>query len=151
LRKLKKFFQPFVKGTQFKNRLIPLSVPDEKTLLEIPSEEEIQQAKNLPYLQAVGIRSYPASNCKFEMRYAISILESRRSSCSARQFYIVGKLFEYALTTSEIGLMFSKGLDPHGLNILYAFGDANLRIPRPQGCRILMLNGGAVSFTPKIH
>jgi hypothetical protein len=61
------------------------------------------------------------------------------------------KLFEYALTTAEIGVMFSKGLDPHGLNILYAYGDANLRIPRPQGCRIVMLNGGAVSFTSKMQ
>ncbi len=62
---------------------------------------------------------------------------------------IAVKLFEYALTTSDIGLIFSTDLDPHGKNILYAFGDANLRLPRPQGCRILMMNGAAVSFTSK--
>jgi hypothetical protein len=61
------------------------------------------------------------------------------------------KLFEYALSTADIGVIYSKGLDPHGLNVLYAYGDANLRIPRPQGCRIVMLNGGAVSFTSKMQ
>ena len=66
---------------------------------------------------------------------------------STKQFHIAVKLFEYALTTCDIGLMFSDGLDPHGRNVLYAYGDASLRLPRPQGCRILMLNGAAVSFT----
>ena len=122
--KAKTFFQPFIKGANFKTRLIPLSVQDEKVLLHTPTEDEIKHAKHLPYLQAVGILSYPASNCKFEMRYAISVLGSRRSGWSESQFMIAIKLFEYALTTAEIGVMFSKGLDPHGLNILYAYGEA---------------------------
>jgi hypothetical protein len=149
--KAKTFFKDFIKGKDFKTRTIPLSVIDEKILLEPASPEEIIAAKNLPFLQAVGILSYPASNCKFEMRYAISVLGSRRAGWSTRQFHIAVKLFEYALSTCEIGLMFSDGLDPHGRNVLYAYGDASLRIPRPQGCRILMLNGAAVSFTSKMQ
>jgi hypothetical protein len=33
----------------------------------------------------------------------------------------------------------------------YSYGDANLRLPRPQGCRIGMINGAAVSMTSKKH
>jgi hypothetical protein len=42
-------------------------------------------------------------------------------------------------------------LDPHGKNIMYSYGDANLRLPRPQGSRIGMMNGAAVSMTSKKH
>ncbi len=148
--KAKQFFQNHRKG-DFKERTIPLTVLDEKILFEQPTPEEIAEAKNLPFLQAVGILSYPASNCKFEMRYAISVLGSRRSGWSKRHFEIAIKLFEYALTTKDIGLIYSKGLDPHGENIIYAYGDASLRIPRPQGCRIVMMNGAAISFVSKMQ
>ena len=139
------FFKDFRNG-DFKTRLIPLTTLDEKCLFEPASPIEIQKAKHLPFLQAVGILSYPASNCKFEMRYAISVLGSKRSGWSTKHFEIAVKLYEYALTTKDIGLIFSKGLDPHGDNNIYAFGDASLRIPRPQGCRIIMMNGAAISF-----
>jgi hypothetical protein len=144
------FFKDFVKSG-FKDRFNPLSVSDE-TILDTPAtEDEIKEAKHLPFLQAVGILSYPASNCKFEIRYAISIIGSRRVGWSAKQFGIAVKLFEYCLTTKEMGLMYSNGLDPHGKNILYSYGDANLRLPRPQGCRIGMMNSAAVSMTSKKH
>jgi hypothetical protein len=148
--KAKNFFKDFRKGI-FKERRIPLSVLDEKCLFEQPTPDEIAEAKSLPFLQAVGILSYPASNCKFEMRYAISVLGSRRSGWSKKHFEIAVKLFEYALTTKEIGIMYSKGLDPHGDNIIYAYGDASLRLPRPQGCRIVMMNGAAISFVSKMQ
>ena len=148
--KAKTFFKDYVKG-DFKERKIPLTVLDEKCLFEHATDAEIEEAKGLPFLQAVGILSYPASNCKFEMRYAISVLGSRRAGWSKKHFAIAVKLFEYALTTKDIGLIFSKGLDPHGENILYAYGDASLRIPRPQGCRIVMMNGAALSFVSKMQ
>jgi hypothetical protein len=104
--KSKSFFLPFIQGKEFRKRTIPLSVIDEKFLMEPATPEEIEEAKHLPYLQAVGILSYPASNCKFEMRYAISVLGSRRSGWSRKQFMIAVKLFEYALSNAEIGLIF---------------------------------------------
>jgi hypothetical protein len=64
-------------------------------------------------------------------------------------FEIVIKIFEYALTTCEIGLIFSNGLDPHGINVLYAFADANHRLPRSQECHDLMMNGAAISMVSK--
>jgi hypothetical protein len=148
--KAKNFFQGF-RISGFKTRTIPLTTLDEKYCFEIPSSDEIDKAKHLPFLQAIGILSYPASNCKFEMRYAVSVLGSKRSGWSSRHFDIAVKLFEYALTTKDIGLIYSKGLDPHGDDIIYAYADASLRIPRPQGCRIIMMNGAAISFVSKMQ
>ncbi len=42
------------------------------------------------------------------------------------------KIYEYSLTTCEMGVMYAKGLDPHGDNVAYAYGDANHRLPRSQ-------------------
>ncbi len=120
------FFKDFMKSG-FRDRYNALSVTDEAILDTAATEDETKAAKHLPFLQALGILSYPASNCKFEIRYAISIIGSRRGGWSAKHFGIAVKLFEYCRTTKEMGLMYSNGLDPHGTNILYSFGDANLR------------------------
>ena len=34
------------------------------------------------------------------------------------------QLLEYCHTTREIGIMFSRGLDKHGVNLLYAYADS---------------------------
>ncbi len=77
-----------------------MSVLDETAIVTDPSPEEIETAKHLPYLQAVGLLSYPASQCKFEIRYAVSLVESRRSGWSHKHFDIVIKIFEYELRLS---------------------------------------------------
>jgi hypothetical protein len=112
--KAKTFFQQFRKG-EFKKRQIPLSVLDEAAIVSESTPEEIVAAKHFPYLQAVGLLSYPASQCKFEISYAVSLVGSKRSGWTQKHFDIVIKIFEYALTTCEIGLIFSTGLDPHGI------------------------------------
>ena len=81
--KAKTFFTQFRNG-EFKQRKIPLSVLDETAIVTDPSPEEIEAAKHLPYLQAVGLLSYPASQCKFEIRYAVSLVGSRRSGWSQK-------------------------------------------------------------------
>ncbi len=115
------------------------------------TEDEIKAAKHIPYLQVVGILSYPASNCKIEIRYAVSILGSRRVGWALKHFAIAIKLFEYCLMTKQMGLMYSNGLDPHGVNTLYSYGDFNLRLLRSQRCRIVMMNGAAKSMVSKKH
>ena len=132
-------------------RTVPLTVYDENILLEESSPEQISAAIHLPYLQIVGVLSYPASQCKFEMRYAISLLGSKRKGWSIKDFEVAMKVLEYGLHTCEIGLMYSTGLDPHGQNIVYAYGDANHRLPRPRGYRIVMMNGAALSMVCKMQ
>jgi hypothetical protein len=149
--KAKTFFQQFRKDG-FKKRKVPLSVLDETALALTtdPTPAEIEVAKHLPYLQAVGLLSYPASQCKFEMRYTVSLAGSRRKKgWSLQHFEIVIKIYEYGLTTCEIGLMFSNGLHPHGINVMYSFAYANHRLPRSQGSHMLMMNGAATSMVSK--
>jgi len=134
----------FPKG--MKARTVPMSVLDEKTIEETPTEKEIGEAKGLPFRELLGVLSYPASQCKFEMKYAISMLGSRRSGWNAKQFEVVLKVLEYGLTTCEIGVVYSKGLDPHGDNTLYAYADASLRVPRSWGCQVVMMNGACVLY-----
>jgi hypothetical protein len=83
------------------------------------------------------------------MKYAVSMLGSRRGAWSVKHFEVVLKVFEYGVWTRELGVMYSKGLDPHGDNTLYAFADAALTVPRPYGCRITMMNGAAICFKAK--
>jgi hypothetical protein len=132
-----------------KPRLVPLTPYDEKIMLEAPTEEEVKAARDLPWAQLTGVMSYPASNCKFEMRYAVSLLGSRRSAWSEKQFKVLLKVFEYGFHSREIGLIYSKGLDPHGENEPYGYSDSNHRLPRSQGCRVVMLNGAAIIFKSK--
>ena len=61
------------------------------------------------------------------------------------------KGFEYGYTTREMGLIYSKGLDPHGENIIYAYADSSHGLPRSQGCRIAMMNGASISCRSKKH
>ena len=132
-----------------KQRLVPLTVLDEKAIESEPTKLEIDEAKHLPFRELLGVLSYPASQVKFEMKYAVSILGSRRSGWSKSHFNVVLRVLEYGVTTKDIGVIYSKGLDPHGDNTLYAYTDASLRIPRSWGCQICMMNGGAILYKAK--
>jgi hypothetical protein len=78
----------------WKPRTVPFTSCDGKILLEKPTEEETLEAKQLPFPQIVGTMSYPASNCKFELRFAVSLLGSRRGGWSKKRFDICIKVFE---------------------------------------------------------
>jgi hypothetical protein len=134
-----------------KERLVPITKYDENILKESPTDDEIKEARGLPYREMLGVMSFPASCCKFELKYAISVLGSRRGGWSVKHFGVVLKVFEYGVHTCEIGLMYSKGLDPRGENTLYAYADASLGVPRSYGCRIVMMNGAALCLRAKKH
>ena len=53
------------------------------------------------------------------------------------------------MATCDLGVIYSKGLDPHGENVLYAYADASLRVPRSWGCQIVMFNGACVLYKAK--
>ena len=57
-----------------KERRVPITGYDEKILEIAPTEDEIKAAKHLPYPEILGVMSFPASCCKFEMKYSISVL-----------------------------------------------------------------------------
>jgi hypothetical protein len=124
-----------------KARVVPISVHDERILSEEATVDEIAKAKHSSFNQMLGTMSYGASSCKFEMKHAASRLGSRRNGWSTKLFEVMLRTFERGLHACEIGLVFSKGLDPRGENVTHACADASLTVPRPQGCSIVMMNG----------
>jgi hypothetical protein len=139
----------FPKGV--KERWNPLSVYDEKVMMEDVTDEDFEEAKHLEYREVCGIISYPASCTKLELRYAVSVCGRHRSKWGKKQFGIMLKVFEYGYTTREMGLIYSKGLDVHGDNTLYCFADSGHSLPRSYGCTIAMMNGAAISLSAKRH
>jgi hypothetical protein len=146
LTKFEKFFPNGVK-----KRYNPMSVYDEKIMQSEVSDEEYEQAKDLPYRELCGVLSYQASCTKLEMRYSVSVCGKHRQKWGVKQFKIMLKVFEYAFTTRQMGIVYSKGLDPHGDNTLYLYADSAHDIPRSYGCTCAMMNGGVVSLSAKKH
>jgi len=145
-----KFEKYFKNG--IKERHNPLTIIDEKFMLnEEVSDEEVEEARNLPYRELLGVISYPASCTKLEMRYAVSICGKHRGRWGKKQFQIVMKAFEYGFTTRHTGLIYSKGLDKHGINVLSCHADSGHSLPRSYGCTIVFLNGAAISLSANNH
>jgi hypothetical protein len=146
---LTKFAEFFPNGV--KERFNPLSICDEKFMLEEVSDAEFEAAKKLPYRELCGVISYQASCTKLELRYSISVCGRHRQKWGIKQFRVMLRVFEYAYTTREMGIMYSKGLDEHGDNCLYLYADSGHSLPRSYGSTMAMMNGGVLSASAKKH
>jgi hypothetical protein len=147
----KEKFSKFFPG-EVKARYNPLSVYDEKFMMdEEVSDEEFEKAKDLPYRELCGVLSYAAGCTKLEMRYSVSVCGKHRSKWGIKQFKVMMKVFEYGFTTREIGIIYSKGLDKHGLNTMYCYADSGHSLPRSYGCTLPMMNGAALALSAKRH
>jgi hypothetical protein len=118
---LTKFSKFFPNGE--KERFNPMSVYDEKFMQDEVTDEEFEEAKDLPYRELCGVLSYQASCTKLELRYSVSVCGKLRQKWGVKQFRVMMKVFEYAYTTRDMGIIYSKGLDLHGDNSLYLFAD----------------------------
>jgi hypothetical protein len=135
----------------FKLRRNPLSVADEQVMFSEVTDDEFEEAENMPYRELCGVISYPAACSKLDMRYVVSVCGRHRTKWGLKQFGVLKKAFEYGLATKEMGLIYSKGLDVHGLNVMYCYADSGHSVPRSQGCNLTMMNGAAVSLASKKH
>ena len=143
-------FKEFLPLAGPKIRLIPLSPADERLLVE-PSEEEMAEASHLPYTSLLGVCQYPSAYTRLEMRYAMSILSRFRTKWGKKHFEILVKTLEYGYATRKMGLKYSGNLGNEKTNVLEGFADSSLSLPRSQGCRCVVMNNAAVSFTSKRH
>ena len=143
-------FKEFLPSNGPKPRLIPLSPADEKFLQE-PSEEEAKEASHLPYPNLLGVCQYPSAYTRLEMRYAMSILSRFRTKWGKKHFEILVKTLEYGYATRKMGLRYDGNLEIDKVNTLEGFADSSLSLPRSQGCRCVIMNNAAISFTSKRH
>ena len=84
-RKAAEGFKQYFPGGM-KERKVPITVYDEKILLEVPTDEEIKEASTLPFREILGVMSFPSSCCKFEIKYAVSVIGSRRGGWPSKHF-----------------------------------------------------------------
>ena len=143
-------FKEFLPPTGPKVRQVPLSPADDRMLTEA-TEEEIKAGEHLPFPNVLGVVQYPSNFTKLEMRYSMSVLSRHRTKWGIRHFKILLKALEYGWSTRHMGIKYSGNLDPKDQNVLVSFADSNFSIPRSQGCRIVMMNNAAISFTSKRH
>jgi hypothetical protein len=143
-------FKEFLPQTGPKDRLVPLSPSDERLLVE-PTEAEIKAGEHLPFPNVLGVVQYPSNFTKMEMRYAMSVLSRHRTKWGLVHFKILLKALEYGWTSRSMGVKYNSNLDPKLRNVLVAYADSSFSTPRSQGCRMVMMNGGAISFTSKRH
>jgi hypothetical protein len=143
-------FAEFLPKGEMKVRRVPLSAADERLLTE-PTEDEIKEAEHLPYPNLLGVVQYPSAFTKPEMRYSMSVLSRHRTKWGKRHFIILLKSLEYGYSTRRKGIIYLGGLNKEDLNKLVAYADSSLSLPRSQGCRLVIMNGGVISFTSKRH
>jgi hypothetical protein len=144
-------FKDFLPSDGPKQRLVPLSPADERLILLPISEEEAMEASHLPYPNLLGVCQYPSAYTRLEMRYAMSILSRFRTKWGKKQFEVLVKTLEYGYATRKMGLKFDGNLGDDKTNVLEGFADSSLSLPRSQGCRCVILNNAAISFTSKRH
>ena len=133
-----------------RERRIPLSPADEKLLI-IPTNEEIDEAKNLPYASLLGVVQYPSAYTKLEMRYCMSVLSRHRTKWGRIHFDILLKALEYGFSTRHLGILYSGWIEEKERNVLIGYADSGFSLPRSQGCRLVLMNGAAISYTSKRH
>jgi hypothetical protein len=144
-------FKEFLPASGPKERLIPLSPTDERLISVEPTEAEIKAGEHLPYPNGLGVVQYPSNFTKMEMRYAMSVLSRHRTKWGVIHFKVLLKSLEYGWSTRAMGVKYNSNLDPKDRNVLIAYADSSFSTPRSQGCRMVMMNGAAISFTSKKH
>ncbi len=134
-----------------KIRLVPLSVADEKLLVE-PSDAEIAEAQSLPFPSLIGVVQYPSCYTKIEMKYSMSVLSRWRTKWGPNHFKILLKVLEYGYATRKKGLKYNGNAGGKvEVNVLEGFADSALTVPKSQGSRSITMNRAAITMTTKRH
>jgi hypothetical protein len=143
-------FKEFLSKSGPRERATPMSVSDYPFMTEA-TNDEVKEAAHLPFPQLLGVIQFPAAFTKLEMRFAVSTLSRFRGKWGVKHFAAALKALEYGYSTRKTGIRYTKHLNPSKRNILLAYADSGFSAPRSQGCRLVMMNGAAISFTSKRH
>ena len=147
-----------VLGEKYKEQLgtrkcrVPMKHGVDKILHDLVVAPEAHQAvADFPYRQLIGSLSFPSCHAKLEIRHAISLLSRHLCDWDATCISAALDLLAYCVYSHDVGLIWSRGTDPHGHNVPYAFSDSGFQAPRSQGCRIVKMNNAAISLTSQRH
>ena len=135
-----------IKDDEFEHTPLP-----EKCQMPESTESEHEKAKHLPYMELVGSMLYAAVQSKLEMRYALSQLGRFLSNWTEKHYKLALHALRYGIATRNCGIVFTRGLDKHGCNVMYCYADSNFQSPRSTGGHTIMMNGAAIVNTSKKH
>ena len=116
-----------------------------------PTEDGIAQASTLPFRELMGVLNFPTAFTKPELKYAISALSQFLKGWGKAHFDYALRALEYGYSTRKRGIIYWRGRDKFGNNVLHAYSDSNFVPPLSRGGRYSMLNGGMVSGTSQLH
>ena len=125
-------------------------LPERSEVTE-PSESEVKAASHLPYRQLLGCMAFPSCHTKLEIRFAISLLSRYMQGWSVQVWNLALHCLKYCIATRHFGLVYTRGGDPHGQNVPYSYADSAFTAPKSQGCRLVMMNGAAISLSSQRH
>jgi hypothetical protein len=143
-------FKEYLPKSGPKKRSTPMSIADHTFMVDA-TDEEVKEAAHLPFPQLLGVIQFPAAFTKLEMRFAVSTLSRFRGRWGMKHFAAALKALEYGFATRSSGLLYTQNRDPLKRNVLIAYADSGFGVPRSQGCRIVMMNGAAISLSSKRH
>ena len=130
----------FPKGPRTRRMPLPAG-----TVIVPAADDEFEVAKHLPMKAVLGTLGFPAQHTKLEIRHALRMVQKHGHKWNETIFGYALNILEYCYTTRKMGVIFSKDLDKHGVNILYAYADASLQSPKCVECAFTMMNGAIVS------
>ena len=143
---------PQVRFGQYLNPPFNVRIPiPEGTVMVAATPEEFELAKHLPYPELVGTIAFPSCHTKLEIRLAVAMLCRYMQCWNLLHWAYAIHLLKYCINSKAIGMMYSRGLDRHGVNVLYAYADSAFTAPRSQGCRLTMMNGAVISLSSQKH
>lgn len=114
-------------------------------MIEDATDAEYEEAKHLPMKSVLGTLGFPAMHTKMEIRAALRMLQRHAHKWSVTHFEYALMILEYCYTTRKMGVIFSRDLDEHGVNILSAYADASFKTPKSDECSLTMMNGAVIS------
>ena len=88
---------------------------------------------------------------KVECKVYLALLQQQMQAWSTLHFKLALQLLEYCHYTRHMGVIACKDIDPHGINIVYAYADSSLERPRSRGCSMTLMNTMPITINSGRH
>ena len=144
-------FEEFL-PTNFRLKAPKIPMKAGEQLDDLVSDEEWEKAKHLPFPSLVCAINYAVQMTRVECTCSQSMLGSKLSRWSRRDFIAAVYELWYLHGTKDRGVVYTQNQDPHGPSIVWLSGDSDLgshASRRVRTCSVVGINGAAVLVKSK--
>jgi hypothetical protein len=139
------------------SRRVPYPPSKFKELSEAASDEEIEQVKQLPYLQLVGALLYLSTMSRLDLAYHMSVLCSFMQNPSVQCYEAAQSVLLYAGKTRELSIRYTRdyripdALSKYARSVgdkggLHAFSDSTWTAPKSICGYVVTMGGGPIAY-----